>query len=124
MRPFPAQPLRSGSQAGAASHAATSTSSSGNLAAGQKRLAGSADASGSGSGNARLGKPPQPQAPPRKRPRVQAHPPSVHDVTGKAATTDILQVRLPVYSSVSLPVCLPAFLNVRDPSLHASVQQL
>ena len=58
VRPFPAQPLRSDSQARAASHAAASTSSSGNLAAGHKRLAGNADASGSGSGNARLGKPP------------------------------------------------------------------
>ena len=110
MRPFPAQPLRSESQARAASHAAASTSSSGNLAAGHKRTAGSADASGGVSGNARLGKHPQPQAPPRKKPRVQAHPPSVHDVTGVATKIYIFQADwLPVsmYLYHRLSACLP-----------------
>ena len=79
MRPFPAQPHRPGTSARAASHAAASTSSSGNLTGGG-RPAGSANASGSGS--SKLGKPPHPQAPPRKRPRVQRDPPTVHDVTG------------------------------------------
>lgn len=89
VRPFSAQPRHSETQARAASHPAASTSSSGNLAAGQKRPAGSAaaDADASGGGSAKLGKPPQPQAPPRKRPRLQPHPPSVHDVTGKATRT-------------------------------------
>ena len=109
MRPFLAQPRHPEPHAQAASHTAASTSSSGNLAAAQKRPAGSADASGGGSGSARLGKPPQPQAPPRKRPRVHAHPPSVHDVTGKATIIDVVQGGLAAGClSVSLFDCLAA----------------
>ncbi|KAL3142032.1 hypothetical protein ABBQ32_004666 [Trebouxia sp. C0010 RCD-2024] len=81
MRPLLAQPRHPETQARAASHAAASTSSSGNLA-GQSRPAGSGNASGSGSGSAKLGRPPHFQAPPRKRPRMQRDPPTLHDVTG------------------------------------------